>query len=119
MGKYDDKEAVAAALEVSAISIDGRKITHQACYDATAQMAKLVAHFGSKQSKIEALKHHALYMGAGQSFLKTVVPLAESMARELQELHESVDEGEANILTSIWLAKVFIELQKGLAEYNR
>lgn len=117
-----DPEAHQAALRVAQLHTQGERIIAEALYNATDQMTRITQHLGTKGEKIEALKHHGLYMGIGDAFMKRVVPKAASMTEELMAMHRQFGndfpEREAKMLTDFWLAKVFIEIGKGTANHE-
>lgn len=118
----DERTAREAAARLNGLHVDGQKIIAQALYDATDQMTRLTKNLNTKGQKIAALEHHGLYIGIGDAFMDRVAPKAASMTEELMERHRQAGsnfpEREAQMLTDIWLSKVFIEIGKGIANHK-
>ena len=73
---------------------------------ASGEMAKLTLNIDSAEARLLALEHHALYIGIGNEFMDSVVPLIQSMKSDLMET-ESMTDTEAGVLRSLYLGKVF------------
>lgn len=117
-----DKESAEAALNIHTLKSKGERISRDAVLEATSQMIKLVGNLDTRGKKAAALEHHALHMGVGTQFMETIVPMADRMTQDLIDLHErkgaEISDSEARILTGFWLAKVFIEIQKGIKKHE-
>lgn len=110
--KKDDPEAYEGAKESQRLTIQGRTITKEAALDAAKQMQKMVGNMGSKTGKIEALKHHSLYMGIGTEFMEIVMPIISSMVDDFEKM--DMDKEEAMIMRKFYIAKVFMNIEKGI-----
>ena len=110
----EDKQAREASREVNDMIERGRKITHDAAIKATDEMARAVAKLKDKDSKIEALKYHGLHMGISQEFMNKIAPKAEAMVDEINEI--AGDDTQGDILTAMWLAKIFMNIEKLVQE---
>ncbi len=117
-----DDEAARAALDIHILEKQGERITMVAAAQASDQMAKLTGKLNTKGRKIEALRAHALYMGIGSAFMKEIAPLMKVMAQELIDEHKKkgleFSKDEADILADLWLAKIFMQIDKGIDEYE-
>lgn len=112
-----DEEARAQAKSINETKMQGEKAVKDAVIKATKQMAKMTRNMQSQGARVEILERHALYMGVGTEFMARVAPLADKMHDDLIEMVE--DEYEGKILTALWLAKVFMEVEKSIANYDR
>lgn len=112
-----DKAAMDAAKAVAAVKNEGDEIVNQATIKATDDMAKMMRHFKTPSARLEAIKAHAFHMGIGTQFMALVVPHADEMKDDLTKLTGS--EGEARVLTGMWLAKIFMEIEKGVANHDK
>jgi hypothetical protein len=121
--KYPDAEAHEAAAKIAKAQTLGQKITRDATLAATDQMVKLMAgKFRTKEQKIATLEHHAFHMGIGKEFMGATLELAQSMTKDLVKMHREhgsdfTEEG-AQVLTDLWLAKVFMEIEKGIKNHE-
>lgn len=122
MEKRVDPVAALAAAEVTRLHISGGAIVLMAASTATDQMVRIVTKLDTQGKKIAALKHHGLYMGIGEEFMNIIVPMANTMADDLLATHRTkgskLPEREAKMLADIWLAKVFIEISKGISRHE-
>lgn len=109
-------EYEAAARELREAIRVGEEMVRQAGLSATTQMAALTKHLNTGEARIEAVRHHTLHIGIGTAFMEHIAPQVDIMQRDLVSIGAS--EHEARILTGLFLAKVFIGIDKSLREHD-
>lgn len=112
----EDKEmARQAAHETFALTKEGKELVKTAAVTATDKMTPMIEQFNSPGAKAEALKHHGFYIGIGQMFVDTIIPMYHKIYKDLLN-GKPEREPDAYVHANMWLAKVFMEIQKGLTD---
>lgn len=113
----NDPVAYAAAKEIKLLTNAGELIATEAAKKASKQMAKLMQNMDKQEGRIEALKHHGLYLGIGAQFMETVAPLVNNMIKDFKEM--GMEENQARVSTELFLAKVFMYIEDGVKKHDK
>ena len=106
----NEAEQMKIAQDIKDIIDIGEKIARNAAVTASHDMTKMIRNNTSPEAKALALEHHALHIGIGTMFMQKIAPIAEEMMDDLMKCNS--DDSEARVLVGIWLAKVFMQIEK-------
>ena len=96
----------------------GEKIADESAVKAIEAMLKITSKANTKSRRLKIIQDHALHMGIGTQFMNRVAPLAEEIREGLIEINED-ETDDAKILTGLFLAEVFQNIEKELNKHGK